>query len=197
MSDATLELDTSRRKFLRTTTIAAGCVAAAGAAVPFVASMLPSEKTRGAGAPVEVDVSEVAPATLVTVVWRGKPVWILHRNTEMLDLLGKNDAQLRDPQSEKSQQPKYARNPTRAIKPEYFVAIAICTHLGCIPTYRKEVGAADLGRDWPGGFFCSCHGSRFDLAGRVFRNVPAPINLEIPRHAYLSETRLLIGEDQG
>lgn len=132
---------------------------------------------------------------LVTVEWRGKPVWILHRTGQMLSLLNKHDDQLVDPKSLASQQPVYAKNATRSIRPEYLVVIGICTHLGCIPLYRPEVGAADLGPDWPGGFYCPCHGSKFDLAGRVVKNVPAPRNLDIPPHEYVSDTRLLIGKD--
>ena len=131
----------------------------------------------------------------ITVEWRGKPVWILHRTREMLNLLSKHDVELRDPQSEQPQQPEYARNATRSINPRYFIATGICTHLGCIPTYRNEAGAADLGAAWPGGFFCPCHGSRFDLAGRVFKGVPAPTNLVIPPHRYVTDTRVVIGDD--
>ncbi len=189
------QVDTRKRKFLIAATSAVGGVAVAGVAVPLVMSMMPSARAKAAGAPVEVDISKVEPGMLLTVEWRGKPVWIVNRTKEMLDLLGKHDDKLVDPTSEQPQQPAYCKNPTRSIKPEYLVAVGICTHLGCSPTYRKEVGAADLGADWPGGFFCPCHGSRFDLAARVFKNVPAPINLLIPPHQYLSESKLLIGED--
>ena len=189
------KVDTRKRKFLIAATTAVGGVAAAGVAVPLVMSMLPSARAKAAGAPVEVDISKVEPGMLLTVEWRGKPVWIVNRTKEMLDLLAKHDDQLSDPKSEQPQQPDYCKNATRSIKPEYLVAVGICTHLGCSPTYRKEVGAADLGGDWPGGFFCPCHGSRFDLAARVFKNVPAPINLVIPPHQYLSATKLLIGVD--
>jgi ubiquinol-cytochrome c reductase iron-sulfur subunit len=189
------EVDTRKRKFLIAATSAIGGVAAAGVAVPLVMSMMPSARAKAAGAPVEVDISKVEPGMLLTVEWRGKPVWIVNRTKEMLDLLGKHDDQLTDPKSEQPQQPEYCKNATRSIKPEYLVAVGICTHLGCSPTYRKEVGAADLGADWPGGFFCPCHGSRFDLAARVFKNVPAPINLVIPPHQYLSDAKLLIGVD--
>jgi ubiquinol-cytochrome c reductase iron-sulfur subunit len=189
------KVDTRKRKFLIAATTAVGGVAAAGVAVPLVMSMLPSARAKAAGAPVEVDISKVEPGMLLTVEWRGKPVWIVNRTKEMLDLLAKHDDQLSDPKSEQPQQPDYCKNATRSIKPEYLVAVGICTHLGCSPTYRKEVGAADLGGDWPGGFFCPCHGSRFDLAARVYKNVPAPINLVIPPHQYLSDARLLIGVD--
>ena len=190
------KVDTRKRKFLIAATSAVGGVAVAGVAVPLVMSMMPSARAKAAGAPVEVDISKVEPGMLLTVEWRGKPVWIVNRSKEMLDLLGKHDDQLTDPKSEQlTQQPAYCKNATRSIKPEYLVAVGICTHLGCSPTFRKEIGAADLGADWPGGFFCPCHGSRFDLAARVFKNVPAPINLLIPPHQYLSDTKLLIGVD--
>ena len=189
------KVDAGKRKFLIAATGALGGVAAAGVAVPLVMSMLPSARARAAGAPVEVDISKLEPGMLLTVEWRGKPVWVVHRSKEMLGLLPKHDAQLADAKSELPQQPDYATNPTRSIKPEYLVLVGICTHLGCSPTFRKDVGAADLGADWPGGFFCPCHGSRFDLAGRVFKGVPAPTNLVVPPHQYLSETLLLIGVD--
>lgn len=190
-------VDRSKRKFLIAATSAVGGVAVAGVAVPFVASMLPSARAKAAGAPVEVDISKVEPGMLLAVEWRGKPVWVVNRTPEMLDLLGKHDARLSDPNSDQPQQPDYCKNPTRSIKPEYLVAVGICTHLGCSPTYRREIGAADLGADWPGGFFCPCHGSAFDLAGRVFAGVPAPVNLVIPPHQYLSDDMLLIGLDSG
>jgi ubiquinol-cytochrome c reductase iron-sulfur subunit len=189
------KVDTRKRKFLIAATSVVGGVAAAGVAVPLLMSMMPSARAKAAGAPVEVDISKVEPGMLLTVEWRGKPVWIVNRTKEMLDLLGKHDDQLTDPNSEQPQQPPYCKNPTRSIKPEMLVAVGICTHLGCSPTYRKDVGAADLGADWPGGFFCPCHGSRFDLAARVFKNVPAPTNLVIPPHQYLSDAKLLIGVD--
>ncbi len=194
MSD--MNVDKSKRRFLVVATSAVGGVAAAGTVIPFVASMLPSARALAAGAPVEVDLSKVEPGMQLTVEWRGKPVWIVNRTKEMLDLLGKHDDRLVDPASDStSQQPEYCKNPTRSIKPQYLIAVGICTHLGCSPTYRKEIGAADLGADWPGGFFCPCHGSRFDLAARVFNGSPAPTNLVIPPHKYLSETKVLIGED--
>ncbi len=189
------KIDAGKRKFLIAATSAFGGVAAAGVAVPLVMSMLPSARAKAAGAPVEVDISKVEPGMLLTAEWRGKPVWIVNRTKEMLDMLGKHDDRLVDPKSEQPQQPDYCKNPTRSIKPEYLVAVGICTHLGCSPTYRKEIGAADLGADWPGGFFCPCHGSRFDLAARVFKGVPAPINLLIPPHQYVNDSKLLIGVD--
>jgi ubiquinol-cytochrome c reductase iron-sulfur subunit len=189
------KVDARKRKFLIAATSALGGVAAAGVAVPLVMSMMPSARARAAGAPVEVDIDKIEPGMLLTVEWRGKPVWIVNRTPEMLGLLGKHDDKLADPGSEMPQQPDYAKNAARSIKPEYLVAVGICTHLGCSPTFRSEIGAADLGGDWPGGFFCPCHGSRFDLAGRVFKGAPAPTNLVIPPHQYLSDARLLIGVD--
>jgi ubiquinol-cytochrome c reductase iron-sulfur subunit len=189
------KVDTGKRKFLIAATSAVGGVAAAGVAIPLVMSMLPSARAKAAGAPVEVDISKIEPGMLLTVEWRGKPVWIVNRTQEMLDMLPKHDAQLADPKSEMPQQPEYCKNATRSIKPEYLVAVGICTHLGCSPTFRKDVGAADLGSDWPGGFFCPCHGSRFDLAARVFSGVPAPTNLVIPPHQYLGDAKILIGVD--
>ena len=192
-----MSVDGSKRRFLVAMSAAVGGVAAVGAAVPFVASMMPSARALAAGAPVEVDLSKVEPGMLLTVEWRGKPVWIVYRTEEMLAMLAKHDDRLTDPASENTaQQPEYCKNPTRAINPNYLVAVGICTHLGCSPTYRKEVGPADLGADWPGGFFCPCHGSRFDLAARVFAGSPAPTNLVVPPHKYLSDSKLLVGEDQ-
>jgi len=189
------KVDTRKRKFLIAATSAVGGVAVAGVAVPLVMSMMPSARAKAAGAPVEVDISKIEPGMLLTVEWRGKPVWIVNRTPEMLELMAKHDDQLADPKSDMPQQPDYCKNANRSIKPEFLVAVGICTHLGCSPTFRKEVGAADLGADWPGGFFCPCHGSRFDLAARVFKGVPAPTNLVIPPHQYLSDAKLLIGVD--
>ena len=189
------KMNTSKRKFLIAATSAVGGVAAVAVAVPLLLSMQPSARAKAAGAPVEVDISKVEPGMLLTVEWRGKPVWIVNRTKEMLDMLPKIDGRLTDPNSDMPQQPAYCKNATRSIKPEYLVAVGICTHLGCSPTFRKEVGAADLGADWPGGFFCPCHGSRFDLAARVFKGVPAPLNLVIPPYQYLGDAKLLIGVD--
>lgn len=187
-------MDPTRRVLVIATT-AAGSVAAVGTAIPFIASMSPSERARAAGAPVETDISKLAEGELMTVEWRGKPVWILHRSPEIIERVKAGVALLSDPQSLKSQQPAYCKNPLRSRKPEYFVAVGICTHLGCVPAFRKEVAPSDLGQDWPGGFYCPCHGSKFDLAGRVYKNVPAPLNLEIPPHKYLGESVLLLGSD--
>ena len=189
------EVDRSKRRFLIAATTAVGGVAAVGAVVPFVMSMLPSERAKAAGAPVEVDISKIEPGMMLNVEWQGKPVWVVNRTKEMLAALGKHDAKLVDPKAEAPQQPDYCKNATRSIKPEILVAVGICTHLGCSPTYRPEMAPADLGPDWAGGFFCPCHGSRFDLAARVFSGVPAPTNLVIPKHKYLSDSRLLIGDD--
>ncbi len=189
-------MNPSKRKFLIAATSAVGGVAAAAVAIPLVMSMQPSARAKAAGAPVEVDISKVEPGMLLTVEWRGKPVWIVNRTKEMLDKLPTIDGLLADPEERTCRNsPTTATNATRSIKPEYLVAVGICTHLGCSPTFRPEVGAADLGGDWPGGFFCPCHGSRFDLAARVFKGVPAPTNLVIPPHQYLSDTKLLIGVD--
>jgi ubiquinol-cytochrome c reductase iron-sulfur subunit len=197
MDMSEMSVDGSKRRFLVAMSATVGGVAAAGAAVPFVASMMPSARALAAGAPIEVDLSGVEPGMMLTVEWRGKPVWIVHRTPEMLAMLAKNDGMLTDPASENAaQQPEYCQNPARSINPKYLVAVGICTHLGCSPTYRKEVAPADLGADWLGGFFCPCHGSRFDLAARVFAGSPAPTNLVVPPHKYLSESKLLVGEDQ-
>ncbi|MDD5035862.1 MAG: ubiquinol-cytochrome c reductase iron-sulfur subunit [Methylococcaceae bacterium] len=188
-------VDASKRWFLTKAATMAGAAGAIFAATPFISSMQPSVKAQAAGAPVEVDISKLEPGQLIRVMWRGKPVWILKRTPEALKTLSQLDSKLRDPQSKESQQPQSASNEYRAIKPEIFVALGVCTHLGCAPTYRPEVAPADLGPEWLGGFFCPCHGSRFDLAGRVYKGVPAPTNLDIPPYHYLSETQLLIGEN--
>jgi ubiquinol-cytochrome c reductase iron-sulfur subunit len=195
MSNQKEEVDRGKRRFLLAATTAVGGVATVGTAVPFVMSMMPSARAKAAGAPVEMDISKIEAGALIAVEWRGKPVWVVSRTKEMLDLLTKHEDQLSDPNSDASIQPDYCKNPTRSIKPELLVAVGICTHLGCSPTYRREIGAADLGADWPGGFFCPCHGSRFDLSGRVYKGSPAPTNLEIPPHKFVDEGRLLIGEE--
>lgn len=191
-------VDLRKRRFLTAAATVVGGVGAVYALVPFVASMQPSARAQAAGAPVEADISKLEPGQRLTVEWRGKPVWIVRRTEEVLKALPTLDGQLRDPKSEvDTQQPSYAQNEYRSIKPDIFVVIGICTHLGCSPTYRPDAGAADLGADWPGGFFCPCHGSRFDMAGRVYQGVPAPTNLEVPPYYFLSDARLLIGEDKG
>jgi ubiquinol-cytochrome c reductase iron-sulfur subunit len=189
-------VDKGRRRFLTAATTVVGGVGTAYVIAPFVLSMEPSAKAQAAGAPVEADVSKLEPGQKMTVEWRGKPVWIIRRTEKMLEDLPSNDDRLRDPKSEvESQQPAYAQNEYRSIKPEYLVLVGICTHLGCSPTFRPELAPADIGPDWKGGFLCPCHGSRFDLAGRVFQGVPAPTNLVVPRYKYLSENVLLVGED--
>lgn len=190
-------IDHGRRRFLTASATVVGAAGAVFVSVPFVASMMPSERAKAAGAPVEADISKLEMGQLMRVMWRGKPVWVLRRSAETLGFLKANAGVLSDPNSDKSVQPSYAKNETRAIKPEYLVTIGICTHLGCSPTHRPEIGPADLGGDWKGGFFCPCHGSKFDLAGRVFAGVPAPTNLEIPPYMFLSDTTILIGEDKG
>lgn len=185
-----------RRRLLLGATSALGAVGAVGVAVPFVASWHPSAKARAAGAPARADVSKLEPGQQMIVEWRGRPVWIVRRSDEALaSLEGQND-RLADPESNRAEQPDYIpKTPERALRPEFAVLIGICTHLGCSPTYRPEIAPADLGENWLGGFFCPCHGSRFDLSGRVYRAQPAPTNLVIPPHAYLDDDTLIIGLD--
>ena len=192
---APLSNDTDRRTWLIATS-AVGGVAAVATAVPFVASFAPSERARAMGAAVEVDISDIPPGGMKTVEWRGKPVWIVRRSPEMLAALKNPSPDLADPNSQRDQQPPYAQNATRSLHPDVFVAVGICTHLGCSPT-AVPAGSNNpsVPADWQGGYFCPCHGSTFDGAGRVFKNKPAPTNLEIPPHQYLSDSRLLIGED--
>ncbi len=192
-------VDRSRRRFLTATASVVGGAGVVAAAVPFVTYMTPSDRARAAGAPIEVDISKVELGQKINVKWRGQVVWVLHRTKRMLDDLPKLNDRLNDPLSKKSpdQQPAYAQNLYRSIKPDYFVVIGICTHLGCSPTYRPEIAPEDLGPDWLGGFFCPCHGSRFDLAGRVFQGVPAQINLKVPPYFYVSDAVVRIGEDKG
>jgi ubiquinol-cytochrome c reductase iron-sulfur subunit len=189
------ETNQGKRQFLVAATTVAGGVAAGAAAVPFVASMLPSERAKAAGAPVEVDLSTLAPGERVTVEWQGKPVWIVRRTKDMLDTIRGNDGNVADPQSKKKMQPAYATNEMRAIKEEYLVVVGICTHLGCSPVGKFAKQAEGFDPNWQGGFYCPCHGSLFDLAGRVYKNKPAPDNLVVPPHKYLSDTRIVIGED--
>ena len=196
MSEATV--DNGRRSWL-ITSCAMGGVGAAAVAVPFVSTFSPSERAKAAGASVEVDISKLAPGEKVTVEWRGQPVWVLRRTPEMLATLEQDEPNLADPESDRTAYPipAYAKNRHRSIKPEYFVGIGICPHLGCSPVDRLQEGAQpSLPEDWPGGFLCPCHGSTFDVAGRVFKNKPSPDNLPVPPHMYLSDTTLLIGEDQ-
>ncbi len=190
------QVDRGKRRFLVAASVAVGGVGAAAVAVPFVASMLPSERAKAAGAPVEADIGKIEPGMLLAVEWRGKPVWVVNRTKEMLDQLSKHDAKLVDPKSEQPQQPDYCKNETRSIKPEYLVVVGICTHLGCSPTYRPEIGAAGPVADWPGGWLCPCHGSLYDLSARVFKDVPAPLNMVVPPHKYLTDTKIVIGIGQ-
>lgn len=189
-------IDTGKRRFL---TAAASVVGGAGAiavAIPFVVSVAPSAKAEAAGAPVLVDISQLEVGQLLTVEWRGKPVWIYRRSPEVLKALPTLSDELRDPGSEvASQQPEYCQNDTRSIRDEVMVLVGICTHLGCSPTYRPELAPEDLGEAWKGGFFCPCHGSKFDLAGRVYQGVPAPINLEVPQYHFQGDNTVIIGED--
>lgn len=190
-------VDLKKRRFLTAATSVVGAVGAGYVVYPFLASWAPSEKARAAGAPAEADISKLEPGQMMRVKWRGKPVWVVHRTEQNLQDLNKLTDRLADPNSELPQQPSYCQNEYRSIKPEYLVAIGICTHLGCSPTYRPEVAPADLGSEWLGGFFCPCHGSRFDLAARVYSGVPAPTNMVIPPYHFLSDTRILVGEDGG
>ena len=187
-----------RRRFLVAATTVVGGAGVVAVAIPFVASWQPSARAQAAGAPIEVDVSQMELGQLLRVEWRGRPVWIVRRTEEMLAALPDLNPRLRDPDSEvETQQPPYAQNIHRSIKPEFFVVIGVCTHLGCSPSYRPEVAPDDLGPEWRGGFFCGCHASRFDLAGRVYRGLPAPTNLVVPPHMYLTDTLLVVGEDVG
>ena len=191
---ATSPKDPDRRFWLANTAVAGG-VGLTATAVPFVASMAPSERARAIGAPVSVDLQGVKEGELRIAEWRGQPVFVLRRSADRLASLRKHDELLADPQSKRSDQPPYATNVGRSVRPEYGVMVGICTHLGCIPTFRPTPGAADLGAAWPGGFYCPCHGSKFDLAGRVFKSLPAPTNLAIPRYHFAADASLLIGVD--
>jgi ubiquinol-cytochrome c reductase iron-sulfur subunit len=192
------ELDQSKRRFLIVATGAAGGVAGVATAVPFVASMLPSDRAKAAGAPVEADIGNIAPGEKATVEWRGQPVWIVRRTPEMLETIKKSDDKVADPNSKRKPgelTPQYAQNEFRSIKPELLVVVGICSHLGCSPQDKFKAGPEAFESDWKGGFYCPCHGSLFDLAGRVYKNKPAPDNLRVPPYKYLSDTRILIGDD--
>lgn len=191
------ELDAGKRRFLIAATSVAGGIATVATAVPLVASMLPSERAKAAGAPVEADIGKLAPGEMTRVEWRGKPVWVVRRTPEMLESVKQSTDKLADPKSERKKEltPEYARNELRSIKPEYLVVVGICTHLGCSPVNKFKAQTEPFEADWKGGFYCPCHGSLFDLAGRVYKNKPAPDNLEVPPHTYLSDTRIRIGED--
>lgn len=186
-------IDIGRRKFLVGMTSLLGAVGAIFAAVPFISAWFPSAKVRAAGAPVEVNIKRLEPGQKMTVEWRGKPVWIIRRTQAELENLKKGEDVLRDPESLVEQQPHYTQNRHRSINPEYLVLVGVCTHLGCSPTYRP--GPGTLNDTWPGGFYCPCHGSTFDMAGRVFQGVPAPINMQVPPYHFIAEDKLVIGED--
>jgi ubiquinol-cytochrome c reductase iron-sulfur subunit len=187
----------TRRNLIIGTSVV-GAVGVVGAAVPFVGSWYPSAKAKAAGAPVKVNINKIEPGGMITVEWRGKPVFIVRRTQAAIDGLKTVEEMLSDIQSDKSTQPGYAKNPERAINKEFAILLGVCTHLGCAPMFRPDVGAADLGGDkWQGGFFCPCHGSKYDLAGRVYKSMPAPLNLEVPPHKYESEFLVVIGEEQG
>jgi len=188
------KIDNTRRNLIVATTAVAGA-AGAGVAIPFAWSWWPSERAKAAGAPVEADISSLAPGEMQVVEWRGKPVWILRRTKEMLASIAKADDKVSDPKSDVPEQPDYAKNENRSIKPEFLVLVGICTHLGCSPQPKPADAKGEMGADWEGGFLCPCHGSKFDLAGRVYKGSPAPINLEVPPYTYLSDSRLLIGDD--
>jgi ubiquinol-cytochrome c reductase iron-sulfur subunit len=190
------KMDCGRRRLV-IATAAVGGAGAVAALVPFLSSMLPSERAKAAGAPVEVDIGNLESGQMMTVEWRGKPVWIINRTKDMLATLASLADTVADPKSSKTMQPEYCKNDTRSIKPEIMVAVGICTHLGCSPSSKFKKGSEEgMGGDWLGGFLCPCHGSKFDFAGRVFKSMPAPDNLEVPPHTYLTETRILIGEDK-
>lgn len=183
-----------RRRFLTGSTALVGGTGMVVAAWPFVASMSPSAAARTAGAPVEVDVGRLEWGQKIDLIWRKQPIWIIRRTPEMVQQLEQEADYLRDPHSDLAQQPAFARNAHRSLRPEFLVLVGVCTHLGCNPTYRPDAAPRDLGATWPGGFFCACHGSRFDMAGRVYANVPANANLRVPPYRFVSDTRILIGE---
>ena len=190
-------VNAGRRRFLVAATSVVGAAGAVGAAVPFVGSWFPSAKAKAAGAPVKVNVSKIEPGQQMVAEWRGQPVFIVRRTEEILGNLVKLEPQLADFESKASEQPSYVDPKTRSIKPELLLLVGLCTHLGCAPSFRPEVAPADLGAEWVGGYFCPCHGSRYDLAGRVYKAQPAPLNLPVPPHRYLSDDEILIGDDEG
>jgi ubiquinol-cytochrome c reductase iron-sulfur subunit len=190
-------VDRGRRHFLTVATVATGAVGAAFAAVPFLASWQPSARAKALGAPVEVDISKLELGAMMKVEWRGKAIYIVNRTPQMLAQLKGIDSRLRDPESKESDQPAFAQNEARAMKPEWLVLVGVCTHLGCAPLDKFTPGDATVTADWPGGFFCPCHGSKFDMSGRVFKDVPAPKNLSVPPYQFVSDTRILIGAEKG
>ena len=189
------KVDKTRRNLVVATSLVGGA-AGIGAAVPFAASMWPSERARAAGAPVEVDLSRIAPGELAVIEWRGKPVWVLRRTKEMIESLKAVEPRLSDPDSKASEQPKYAQNEYRSAKPDLLVLVGVCTHLGCSPQEKTAEAKAEMGADWLGGFYCPCHGSKFDFAGRVFKGSPAPLNLVVPPYTLTGETKVVVGEDE-
>jgi ubiquinol-cytochrome c reductase iron-sulfur subunit len=189
------KVDKTRRNLVVATSVVGGA-ASVGAAVPFLASMWPSERARAAGAPVEMDVSRIPPGELAVIEWRGKPVWVLRRTKEMIESLKAVEPRLSDPKSKASEQPKYAENEYRSRAPDVLVLVGVCTHLGCSPQEKPADAKAEMGADWMGGFYCPCHGSKFDFAGRVFKGSPAPLNLVVPPYELVSDTKLVIGEDE-
>lgn len=190
-------VDTDKRRFLTNATTVVGSIGAIAVTIPFISSLSPSAKARAAGAPVEVDISKLEVGQLLTIEWRGKPVFVFRRSEETLSALANLKTELRDPHSEElGQQPSYCKNDLRSIRQDLMVLVGICTHLGCAPTYRPELAPEDLGPDWQGGFFCPCHGSTFDLAGRVYQSVPAPTNLVVPPHYFINDNKLLIGTEK-
>lgn len=192
MSDK--KIDNTRRNLVIAAG-AAGAAAGAAAAVPFAWSWWPSERAKAAGAPIEVDISGIAPGEMQVFEWRGKPVWVMRRTKDMIDAIRKADDKVTDPKSDVPEQPDYAKNENRSIKPDVMVLVGICSHLGCSPQGKPADAKAEMGADWAGGFLCPCHGSKFDLAGRVYKGAPAPKNMEVPEHMYLSDTKILIGQD--
>lgn len=197
MSAEAEQIDEGRRHFLLVATTAVGVVGAVATAVPFLASWRPSARAQALGGPVEADISKLQIGELMKVEWRGQAVYIVRRSKDMVGNLPKHDANLRDPQSLESEQPDYAKNEMRSLKPEYLVLVGVCTHLGCAPLGKFQAGDAEVAADWPGGFYCPCHGSKFDLAGRVFKDVPAPLNLRVPSYYFSSDNTLVIGLDKG
>ncbi len=189
-------IDRGRRQLLTVATTLTGVVGVAFAAAPFLASWKPSARAKALGAPVEIDISKLEPGALLKIVWRGKPVYVVRRTPGMMESLVNTDDMLADPRSERSLQPEYAKNDQRARNPEYFVVLGVCTHLGCAPQDHFDKGDPEISADWPGGFFCPCHGSKFDLSGRVFKGVPAPTNLEVPPYAFVDDQHILIGLDE-
>jgi len=190
-------VNTGRRRFLVAATSVVGAAGAAGAAIPFLGSWAPSAKAKAAGAPVRVNINKIQPGQQIVAEWRGQPVFVLHRTPEIMAGLQTIDGQMADPQSQESDQPDYVDAAARSIKPEILIVLGVCTHLGCSPTFRPEVAPADLGPEWVGGYFCACHGSRYDLAGRVYKGQPAPLNLPVPPHSYETDNVILIGVDEG